>query len=60
MLFAFGYYVRWSRRAEVNMYTTDLMHERVRELRAAGRATRDAGLRPHRVRALKARMHSGR
>lgn len=42
------------------MYTTDLMHERVRELREAGRATRDAGLRPRRVRAFAARMRLGR
>lgn len=42
------------------MYTTDLMHERVRELREAGRATRNSGPRPHRVRALAARLHPGR
>lgn len=42
------------------MYQTDLMHQRVRELREAGRATRDAGRRPHRVRAFAARMRPGR
>jgi len=42
------------------MYESDLMRQRVRELREAGLATRNAGLRPHRVRALAARLHPGR
>lgn len=39
------------------MYESDLMHQRVRELREAGKATRDAGLLPRRVRAFATRMH---
>ncbi len=42
------------------MYTTEIMWERGRELRLAGRATRDAGSGLRRLRALAARMHLGR
>lgn len=42
------------------MYTTEIMRERARELRLAGRTTRDAGSGLRRARALAARMHHGR